>query len=302
MELSKLSWIHRGGDISNYYLPQSTNELEEVITNLNKSGAQYLVVGHTSNIYFKNSFNIQNLVQTSTLTNYTISRDHVECECGVHVRLLARDMVKRGYKGFEGLVDLPGTIGGAVVNNSGCYGCQISDLLLGAKLLQPNGVVRHLSYKELAFTFRSSSLKRGELKGVLLTVTLNLVNGNPDELLRLAEKAHYDRLKTQPGPQNNLGSTYHSLGKRTLFGESLRIVSGIYSKCLSLLEKDVEFRGKKRYELEFILAGGRKVIPYLWSSNRFIWKDNRADQVFLQYQKVLQRIYVEPKLEIEIFE
>lgn len=302
MEFSKLSWIHRGGVITNYYLPQSTNELEEVITNLNKSGAQYLVVGHTSNIYFKNSYNIQNLVQTSKLTNYTILEDYVECECGVHVRLLARDMVKRGYKGFEGLVDLPGTIGGAVVNNSGCYGCQISDLLLGAKLLQPNGVVSYLSPQELAFTFRSSSLKRGEVKGIILTVTLRLVHGDPDELMKLAEIAHQDRLRTQPGPQNNLGSTYYSFGGRTLYGESLRIVSGIYSKCLSLLGKDAKYRGKKRYELEFILAGGRKVIPYLWSSNRFIWKDNRADQVFQQYQKVLKRIYVDPKLEIEIFE
>lgn len=80
------------------------------------------MVGHTLNIYFKNSFNIQTLVQTSKLTNYTILEDYVECECGVHVRLLARDMVKRGYKGFEGLVDLPGTIGGAIVNDSGVMG------------------------------------------------------------------------------------------------------------------------------------------------------------------------------------
>ena len=197
---------------------------------------------------------------------------------------------------------MPGTIGGAIVNNSGCYGCQISDLLLGAKLLQPNGVVSFLSPQELAFSFRSSSLKRGEVKGIILSVTLRLVNGDPDELMKLADKAHQDRLRTQPAPQNNLGSTYHSFGKRTLFGKSLSIVSGFYSKCLSLLGKDTEFRGKKKYELEFILAGGRKVIPYLWSSNRFTWKDNRADQVFLQYQKVLQRIYIDPKLEIEIFE
>ena len=105
-------------------------------------------------------------------------------------------MVKRGFKGFEGLIDLPGTIGGAVVNNSGCYGSQISDLLLGAKLLLPNGVVRCLSPQELAFTIRSSSLKRGEVKGIILSVTLRLVNGDPDELMKLADKAHQDRLRT----------------------------------------------------------------------------------------------------------
>lgn len=64
-------------------------------------------------------------------------------------------------------------------------------------------------------------------------------------------------------------------------------MSGIYSKYLSILGKDAEFRGKKKYELDFLLAGGRSVIPYLWSINRFIWKDKRADIIlFLQYQKV----------------
>ena len=302
MELSKISWIHRGGVINNYYLPETNGELQDVINDLNKAHAQYLVVGHTSNIYFKNSFNIQNLVQTRKLTTYTILGNQVECECGVHVSQLARDMVKRGYKGFEGLVDLPGTIGGAVVNNSGCYGCQVSDLLKEVRLLQPNGAVKSLSPQELAFKFRSSALKRGEIKGVILSVTLNLAKGQPEELQRLAEKAHQDRLKTQPGPLNNLGSTYHSLGERTLFGKCLWMVSGIYSRCLKMFGEDSFSRGKKKSELEFLLAGGKQVLPYLWSINRFIWKDKRADMVFLQYQKVLRRIYVDPKLEIEIFE
>ena len=260
------------------------------------------MVGHTSNIYFKNSFNIQNLVQTRKLTNYTILGNQVECECGVHVRQLARDMVKMGYVGFEGLVDLPGTIGGAVVNNSGCYGCQVSDLLKEVRLLQPNGAVKSLSHQELAFKFRSSALKRGEIKGVILSVTLVLAKGQSDELKRLADKAHQDRLKTQPGPRNNLGSTYHSLGERTLFGKCLWMMSGIYSRCLKMFGEDSFSRGKKKSELEFLLAGGRQVLPYLWSIDRFIWKDKRADIVFLQYQKVLRRIYIDPKLEIEIFE
>ena len=42
-------------------------------------------------------------------------------------------------------------------------------------------------------------------------------------------------------------------------GKALRIVSGIYSKYLSILGKDAELRGKKKYELEFILAGATAV-------------------------------------------
>ena len=193
------------------------------------------MVGHTSNIYFKNSFNIHILVQTSKLTTYTISRNQVECECGVHVRKLARNMVKLGYKGFEGLVDLPGTIGCDVVNNSGCYGCYLSNLLIAVRLLQTDGNVKILSPQELAFRFRSSALKRGEIRGVILSVTLVLAKGDLEYLKRQAEIAHHNRLITQPGPRNNLCSTYHSLGERTLLGKCLMFVSGIYSICLKML-------------------------------------------------------------------
>lgn len=220
----------------------------------------------------------------------------------MHVRRLARDMVERGFKGFEGLIDLPGTIGAAIVNNSGCYGCHVSNLLKEAEVLLPDGQVRSFSSQDLSFQPRSSALKRGEINGVVLSITLALVKGNIKELKILSEIAHQDRLQTQPGPQYNLGTTYHSLGERTLFGKILSIVSGFYSKYLMLLGEDIPTRGKKKYELEFILSGGRQVLPYLWSVNRFIWKDKRADMIFLQYQKVMRRLYVAPQLEIEIFE
>ena len=211
-------------------------------------------------------------------------------------------MVKLGYKGFEGLVDFPGTIGGAVVNNSGCYGCYLSNLLIAVRLLQTAGNVKILSPQELAFRFRSSALKRGDIRGVILSVTLVLAKGYIEYLKRQAEISHHNRLMTQPGPRNNLGYTYHSLGERTLLGKCLMFVSGIYYICLKMLGEDIHSPGKKKSELEFLLVGGRQVLPYLWSINRFIWKDKKADMVFLQYQKVLRRIYVNPKLEIEIFE
>lgn len=260
------------------------------------------MVGHTSNIYFKDSFSIENLVTTRKLTNYTIKSDTVICECGVHVSRLAWDMVRRGFKGFEGLIDLPGTIGAAIVNNSGCYGCHVSDLLEVVKVLLPDGQVRNFSSQELSFRLRSSALKRGDIKGVVLSVTLALVKGDANKLRKLAEKAHQDRLLTQPGPRNNLGTTYCSLGERTIYGKFLGIISGIYSKCLKLLGEDLSSRGKNKFELEFILSGGRCVLPYLWSMERFIWKDKKADMIFVRYQKIMRRLYLSPKLEIEIFE
>ena len=57
---------------------------------------------------------------------------------------------------------------------------------------------------------------------------------------------------------------------------------------------------KKRYQFELTIAGGKIAIPYLFSIERFMWLDEKADKAFIRYQKALEKIYVKPCLEIEI--
>ena len=52
------------------------------------------------------------------------------CDCGAPISSLSKSLVDKGYLGFYGFVNLPGTIGAAAVNNSGCFGCTISDLVI----------------------------------------------------------------------------------------------------------------------------------------------------------------------------
>ena len=300
INVSQVSWIQRGGAVEKYYEPESIEELVSIITDLNRTGSRWDLVGMTSNIYFKESYHIDNLISTKRLNHWEEKDDIIVCDCGVNVQLFSHKMVESGIKGFEGLIDLPGTIGGAVYGNSGCYGNLISDYLLHVDVLLTDGSIKTFQKEDLHFSQRQSDFKRGVLKGTILRVTLRKEFGNKEELKLLAEKYHNMRKATQPGPQNNLGTTYCKFGARTRKGRLLSLLSGLYSRIYRLFVKDEKVCKRKRFELEFKLVGGSSVLPYLFHEGRFIWKDDKADDAFDKYQTIVKKLYTNPQLEIEI--
>ena len=156
-------------------------------------GKDFDLIGHTSNIYFLPDYSVDVMVSTRKCKQYTLTEDVIECDCGVPVAKLARKMVDEGVKGFEGLIDLPGTVGAAVYGNASCYGCSINSLLIAFDLLKPDGTIETMYPSDLKLTKRSSSLKRHELKGIILSVKLKKEQGVAVLLKNLADKNHHKR-------------------------------------------------------------------------------------------------------------
>lgn len=86
--------------------------------------------------------------------------------------------MEKGFTGYSGLVNLPGTVGAAVCNNSSCFECSLSEHLIDATFydLDKNEII-HLVPSDFNFTYRSSNIKTGKLNGVLLTLRLNKKQG-----------------------------------------------------------------------------------------------------------------------------
>ena len=302
VEISKLSWISRGGTAVNYYIPDNCDELKELLQTLIYKHEEYLVVGLTSNLYFKNTYCIKNLISTKKVNHWVDNGEVICCECGTKTGLFSKNMVDIGVVGFEGLVDLPGTIGGAIYGNSGCYGCLISDYLLAVELVDANGEVKVVKSQDLHFSHRSSGLKRGAIKGTILKAFFKKEYGDSILLKQKALQNHLSRLASQPGPKNNLGSTFCEFGKTTLFGWFVIMVSRCYAFAIRSIHKTAHQVEKKRILIILSLAGGRELFPYLHTLNRFIWIDENADKMFIKYNRMIHRLYKKPRLEIEIKE
>lgn len=113
----------------------------------------------------------------------------------------------RGLSGMEQLCGIPGTVGGAAAGNSGCYGREISDVLVYADVAA-GGRIERLYAKDIDFSYRRSSLKgAGLILGVMLRLTPS--DGNKiEEDMRVWQAL---RASTQPG-RPSLGCTFKKCG------------------------------------------------------------------------------------------
>ncbi len=295
------TWIHRGGAVSYWLQPETIDELIEVGRMLYQSNEPFVTIGHTSNTYFKNSFSIKYVIDTRYLTGF---HEHdvntLVCECGAPMAKVSRYCIEKGIASYEGMVGLPGTVGGAIFCNSGCYGCGIDSTLKEFDLLTTNGEVTRLSAKLLDFEFRTSAMKRGMLKGIILRGYFDISKHQEvSKLISIAEKNIADRKETQDSPAQNLGSTVNTRGiKGGLRNNILKLLIRI--NCHVTKDKKKRYAFKKKMICFFYNA--KSVEKYISDKrmNCFIWRDADADAAFPHYLKMMNKIYNECLVEIII--
>ena len=118
---------------------------------------------------------------------------------------LARGAAKAGIAGLEFYVGVPGSIGGALTMNAGCYGRETKDVLVEARVVDRGGERVTLAAREFGFTYRHNALREGL---IFLDATFQ---GAPDESTaieaRMAEITA-QRETSQPIREKTGGSTF----------------------------------------------------------------------------------------------
>lgn len=295
-----ICWLNHaeGGTIGTFYEPETKDELVELCRYLYKEKKTFDLIGHTSNIYYMPDYSVDIMVSTRRLKEVQYKDDIIIADCGANVKALAHTMVNEGIKGFEGLVDLPGTVAAAVYGNASCYQCSVNDLLISIEFLNENGKIVTLKPEELKFTKRSSALKRGEIKGVILSVTLRKEYGDAETIKRLAEENHRRRKKTQPGPKDNLGSIYAITNGYSRKGWLIQKFVSLVCLPIRLTCKDKYSKAKVNAILRIYNA--HELQSYVYGWNRYIWKDEKSHELFWKFHQIHQKLFNESKFEIEI--
>ena len=106
-------------------------------------------------------------------------------------------------------VGLPGTIGGAVVNNAGAFGSEISRVLVMADVLTPDGEVAQVPVDWFGFRYRCSKLKGAGEQWLVLGAEFQLRPADPGDLRAKADVYSQRRQQTQPQGRT-LGSTFRN--------------------------------------------------------------------------------------------
>lgn len=285
------------GIIAHYYIPENDNEFIGLCRELYDKNEKFRVVGYTSNVYIRPNTNIDHLISIRHLNKFHIEDGVLVCQCGASVKQIVREMIKDGIDGYACMVDLPGTIGGAIYGNAGVSRHSIAQQLVDVRILLNNGNIKTFTPDELNFSYRDSALKRGELEGIILSCRLKRCLGDEMEIRKEAMAVHEWRMKNQPKSYCNLGTTsLLDIAKNTCWGLFLRYVSYAFALLLPS-EKRITFRNK----LIMTLMGKPRLAKYLFGLNRYMWTDSVSHEYFDDYVKIINRMYVRPRLEIEVW-
>lgn len=198
------SW--RIGGPARFFCETSTPEsLAAALTWANERGVRVFVLGGgTNTLALDGGFDglvlrYRDLSVTLAPTNGGAT---VRLGAGAPTAGTVRKLARQGYAGLEWAEGLPGTIGGAVYGNAGCYGGDIAGMLRRAWLLH-DGAVEEWPLEHFGYGYRTSILKSGfASKPIVLAAEIDLRTGDPAELAeRMAVTSATRRSKT-PGGQS----------------------------------------------------------------------------------------------------
>lgn len=185
--------------------PRDIFEFQEIMYILN--GSKYFILGNGSNIILPDYYDGV-VIKLKYFNNYNIFDEYIEVDSGVMINKLSMELSKLGYKGFEWASGIPGTIGGCIYNNAGCYGSEISDNLIDVTVFCDNKIYR-LRKDELSFSYRNSTFKMNN-KFVILKAKFKFEKGDPEELLDLIKVRTNKRIESQPLEYPSCGSVFRN--------------------------------------------------------------------------------------------
>jgi len=199
----------RIGGLADIFISADTaSELARIVKLLWKQEMPFTLLGGGSNILVSDR-GVRGVVvmnRAKAVKFHGEDQPSVLVESGVVFSNLANRCASKGLAGLEWAATVPGTIGGAVYGNAGAFGGDTSGSLMRAELLTENG--REIfTAEQLGYGYRTSILKRHELKAVVLSAEFALKNSTREEVTVKIQQFSAHRKATQP-PGASMGSMF----------------------------------------------------------------------------------------------
>ena len=211
IELSKYSWFNLGGPAELFFKPENKNQLIEFLKHSKENKLKITVLGAGSNTLIRDE-GIKGVV-IKLGPNFSkielINENTLQVGAATLDRKISNFAKENGIGSLEFLSCIPGSIGGAVIMNSGCYGCDISKVLTSITVIDiQNCVEKQIPRKDIDFFYRGTNLPPN------LIITAVKLKGTVAEK-QLIEKKQLQMLEqkklSQPSQIKTCGSTFKNL-------------------------------------------------------------------------------------------
>jgi UDP-N-acetylmuramate dehydrogenase len=197
------------GGPADFFLELARPEaIEKAIEGCCGRSIPYLLLGAGTNLLIADR-GVEGLVIRVVNREHEIDGTRVRAGSGLKMMRLARIVADANLRGFEFAIGVPGTVGGAVYQDAGCWGKELREVLVEAEGFVPGAGPQRWTPSDLELGYRTSALREGNLKGALVvSATVQLRRGDGEEAKQLMARLTRERNETQPIKTKNCGSVF----------------------------------------------------------------------------------------------
>ncbi len=177
--LSRFSTYKIGGPADYFLAVKNQADIEEALEFADENSLPVFILAGGSNVLFSDE-GFRGLIIKIENRELKIQNNTITAGAGIMMAELVNAAIGAGLAGLEWAGGLPGTLGGAIRGNAGCFGGEIKDILERAVVVTHGGELKYYSNKNCCFSYRDSVFRRnGE---IIFSAVLSLRSGNPEKL------------------------------------------------------------------------------------------------------------------------
>ena len=204
--LSKHSWFNLGGPAKIVFKPKNLSELSIFLKNL-KGYNKIKVLGAGSNTLIRDGGFDGIIIKLGKSFSHLslFNQNMIIAGASALDKNVSNFAFENSLSGFEFLSCIPGTIGGGIRMNSGCYGKDISKILISVQAMDLNGKVRVLYSSNIKFSYRGSDLDNNL---IFISATFRGKNENKIDIKKKIDNLVERKKQDQPSKIKTCGSTF----------------------------------------------------------------------------------------------
>ncbi|MDC0978675.1 UDP-N-acetylmuramate dehydrogenase [Candidatus Pelagibacter sp.] len=199
--LKKKNWFNIGGNTKIYYKADNLKELIKFLKITGNREKIFVLGGGSNTLITDKTYDGVVIKLSNNFNNISLlSEDIIIAGSSVSDKSLSEFAMNNSLGGFEFLSCIPGTVGGGIKMNAGCFNREFKDILISVQAINISGQVITIPAKEINFRYRDSGISNdliflsASFKG--FKKNSNLIKNEMTKLKEKKEKAQPTRIKT----------------------------------------------------------------------------------------------------------
>ena len=205
-DLKKKNWFNIGGRSKIFFKADNLKELINFLKKLQKKERIFVLGAGSNTLISDNLFNGAVIKLSKNFNNISLlGEDILIAGSAVLDKALSDFAIKYELSGFEFLSCIPGTVGGGIKMNAGCFGREFKDILISIQAIDQMGNVITIPSKDIRFEYRKNNLP-DDL--IFLSASFKGKKANREDIVNKTNELKKEKDKNQPTRIKTSGSTF----------------------------------------------------------------------------------------------